>query len=274
VKHEQQLDWERRMGRVAGAAALVTLVLSIVFLALQGSALRDTVEDSDRSLLLEVDGNSSTLIGASAVQVATQLLLIVVLVFLYRVTKYRRPQTPSVAQQLAILGPLLYSAGSVFLQLDLLNVADDFVSSGPQTEARAEQLMDDRTAVPVFIGLAGQLALAFAMVTIHVNAMRAGTISRFLGIIGIILGVLFVVPFLGPVVIQIFWLGALAAIFLGIWPGGRGPAWESGEAEPWPSAMEKRQLALREAQGEAPAEPAEPEAPPERPASRKKRRRG
>lgn len=271
MKHEQQLDWERRIGRLAGAAAVVTLILSIVFLALQGAALSDTVEDSDRSLLTQVDRNSDTLIGASATQVVTELLLIVVLVFLYRVTKYRREQTPSVALQLAILGPILYSVGSVALQLDLINVADDFVSSGEQSEARAERLMDDRTSVPVFIGLAGQLAVAFAMVTIHVNAMRAGTVSRFLGIIGIVLGVLFVVPFLGPVVIQVFWLGALAAIFLNVWPGGRGPAWESGEAEPWPSAMEKRQLALREAQGES-AEPGEPEAPPERPASRKRRK--
>jgi Domain of unknown function (DUF4386) len=269
VKHEQQLEWERRTGRLAGAAAILTLILSVAFLALQGSALRDTVEDSDRSLLAEVDANSGTLIGASAVQVVTQLLLIVVLVFLYRVTKYRRPETPSVAMQLAIFGPLLYAVGSVLLQIDLLNVADDFVS-GERTEPRAERLMDDRSSVPVFVGLAGQLALAFAMVTIHVNAMRAGTLSRFVGIIGIILGVLFVVPFLGPLVIQVFWLGALAAIFLNLWPGGRGPAWESGEAEPWPTAFERRQVAMREAEG---GQPAEPEPPPERPASRKKRRR-
>jgi hypothetical protein len=79
-------------------------------------------------------------------------------------------------------------------------------------------------------------------------------------------------------VIQAFWLGALGALFLGRWPGGRGPAWESGEAEPWPSAAQRRGLKPMPGQEKAPDEldpsaPPEPEPVPERPASRKRRRK-
>ena len=41
-------------------------------------------------------------------------------------------------------------------------------------------------------------------------------------------------------IIQAFWLGALGLLFLGNWPGGRGPAWETGEAVPWPSPQQRR----------------------------------
>ena len=79
-------------------------------------------------------------------------------------------------------------------------------------------------------------------------------------------------------IVQAFWLGALGALFLGRWPGGRGPAWETGEAEPWPTAA-----AARAASGDGTPEPAqeldpsapppEPEPVPERPASRKRRKK-
>jgi len=36
-----------------------------------------------------------------------------------------------------------------------------------------------------------------------------------------------------------FWLFALAALFLDRWPGGRGPAWASGEAEAWPTVSQR-----------------------------------
>jgi hypothetical protein len=54
----------------------------------------------------------------------------------------------------------------------------------------------------------------------------------------------------GAPVVQLFWLIAMAMLFLGRWPQGRGPAWDSGEAIPWPSAADKRDE-LRG--GEAPA---------------------
>jgi hypothetical protein len=89
-----------------------------------------------------------------------------------------------------------------------------------------------------FIGLAGQLALAVGYVFVALNAMRAGLLSRFMGILGCIIGVLVIIP-LGPLpIVQTFWLVALAALFFGFWPSGMPPAWKSGQSEPWPRQAE------------------------------------
>jgi hypothetical protein len=141
--------------------------------------------------------------------------------------------------------------------------------------ATARRLIDDHRSVPAAAALFAQtIGLAFAFVMLSLNAMRAGLLSRFMGILGIIVGALTVLPILpqGLPVVQMFWLGALGVLYLGVWPGGRGPAWETGEAIPWPTAAD-----LREAQEEAEPEPdPEPEhlAPStEHPVSKKRKRK-
>ena len=126
----------------------------------------------------------------------------------------------------------------------------------------AKELIDDsRGVVATAAGFAGTLAIAFSYVIIALNAMRAGLLSRFMGVLGIGVGALIVLPLLpqGLPIVQMFWLGALGALFLGRWSGGRGPAWETGTAEPWPAAQRRGQV-------EPP--PEEPEPP-----SRRRRRR-
>jgi hypothetical protein len=72
-------------------------------------------------------------------------------------------------------------------------------------------------------------------VFVALNAMRAGLLTKFMGILGCIIGVLVIVP-LGPLpIVQTFWLVAIAALLFGFWPSGMPPAWASGKAEPWPS---------------------------------------
>jgi hypothetical protein len=123
-------------------------------------------------------------------------------------------------------------------------------------------------------------------VMVPLRARRAGLLSPFMAILGVIAGVLLVLQLvpLVPVILQVFWLGAVGALFLGNWPGGRGPAWETGQPDPWPTAAERRGLAPprdEEADGattggangaEPPAEP-EPEPVPDRPSSRKRKRK-
>jgi hypothetical protein len=104
--------------------------------------------------------------------------------------------------------------------------------------------------------------------------------SPFMSILGVIAGILFVLPLLPgvPTVLQAFWLGALGVLYLGRWPGGRGPAWESGEEEPWPGATQKRGLLPASNREEPETEP-EPESAGgeeperERPVSRKRKRK-
>jgi hypothetical protein len=78
--------------------------------------------------------------------------------------------------------------------------------------------------------------------------MRVGLLTRFMGVLGMIVGVLLVFPIGSPVpIVQTFWLAALAVLFLDRWPGGGPTAWRSGEAQPWPSAAEVREQRMRQA---------------------------
>jgi hypothetical protein len=74
------------------------------------------------------------------------------------------------------------------------------------------------------------------------NAMRVGLLTRFMGVLGIIVGGLFIIPLGASLpIVQAFWLVAIGALFLGYWPPGVPPAWVTGEAQPWPSQQELRE---------------------------------
>ena len=100
--------------------------------------------------------------------------------------------------------------------------------------------------------------------------MRAGLLTRFMGALGIVVGVLQVVQVGSSLpLVQTFWLGGLALLFAGRRPGGDPPAWRTGRAEPWPSGAQlaEQRRAAAEAEAEdggaaAPAAPAEPERVP------------
>jgi hypothetical protein len=281
-QHDAQLDWERRAGRWAAAAGFLSAACLVANTVLVQTVVLQDRPTQDRGVLLAIDEYSGAFLASSFVQGLNYIGLGVVLWFLFKVTRYRRQELPAWFIWLVYIGPVLFAVASVLSTLDRIDIAEQFASSGETQgtagERRAENLLEDRAPVSVALGAAGTLALAFSLVLVSLNAMRAGVLSRFLGIIGIIVGVLYVIPvFGGPLIVQIFWLGALGAVFLGYWPGGRGEAWETGTAVHWPSAAERRREALgAQAASDVEEEEAEPEPDadePERPAPRRRKRR-
>lgn len=276
----EQLAWERRLARPAAAAAAgaaVLLVGSVVYLQ---ASLSERVDGTAEQLQL-IEREGSTFIVSGAIQALGLLLLVPVLLYLFRATKHRRPETASVVLPLAVLGAVGSAAIAIVRWVLLGDLADDFLEgrpvSGMTRDERAEQVIDD-SDFPIVggVGIAVNLSLGLSVLVVSVGAMRAGLTSKFLGIIGIIVGVLYVLPVAGgPQIVQLFWLGALAALFLGRWPGGRGPAWESASAEPWPSPADKARL--REDLGIGGEEPAsaDPDVPRAngRPAARSRKRK-
>jgi hypothetical protein len=265
-QHDAQLEWERRAGRWAAAAAFASSAFLVANTILVQAVVLQDRPTGDRGILLAIDEYAGAFLASAFVQALNYAGLGVVLWYLFRVTRYRRSELPTWFIWLVYLGPVMFGVASVLSALDRIDIADQFASDGQTQdragERRAEDLLDERGPVPVALGAAGTLALAFSLVLVSLNAMRAGVLSRFLGIIGIIVGALYVIPiFGGPLIVQIFWLGALGAVFLGYWPGGRGEAWETGTAAHWPSAGERR----REALGERAAADSEPEPEPEEP---------
>ncbi|MDQ3933819.1 MAG: hypothetical protein M3340_04220 [Actinomycetota bacterium] len=215
--------------------------------------------------------------GAAVLQALSVLPMPVVFGYLYRVVAFRRPEIPRAALILGVAGPLILAVIAVVGAINELDVVDritEGLRDDPKhPEAAVDFAEDERAEGPAValsaIGAGGSLATAAATIFLAIHARRAGVLSSFMGILGVIVA-LFSVLVGSPPVVQWFWFGALGVLFLGRWPTARGPAWESGEAEPWPSAAEQRAAregALPEAAAEEDDEPVEDEEEDDEPAS-------
>ena len=270
VTREAQLGWEARTGRLAAGAAFLSAALAFASVLIQTAQIG--APDNDRETLVLFDEHHGDFFASLGLQVASYFLLAATLLYLLRATTYRRPETPKFAVGLLALAPVLLGVGALANQLELNHVADQFVSSEAKGEHLAESLLDHRNKLGGALAQGGTLCFALSFVLVSLNAMRAGLLSRFMGVLGIIVGGLLVIPLLPGTVVQLFWLVAVGVLFLGRWPGGRGPAWETGEAVPWPSAAQ-----VREGQTGEPPEPERAEEPdaqvPDRPVSRKRKKK-
>ena len=285
MAHDEQLAWEARAGKPVAGTAFAAAFMAIASGIYLQAAARGA--DGADEYLHEVDQHPTDFIIGGVLVAVAALLVVPTLAYLYRVTRYRRAELMPAALYLAVLGAVTIAVVSVWRYVELTSVADNFF---PFTGTDAKDAAEDeiRDALPSAIqgvGLAGSIALAFGTVMISLNAMRAGLFSRFMGILGIFVGILLVIP-LGVQIVQLFWFAALGLLFLDRWPGGRGPAWQTGEAIPWPGAQQQREeIERRRAEREGLLEPEEPqaEAEPEsdpqaepdvqRPSSRKRRKK-
>jgi hypothetical protein len=280
VATREQLDWEARWAKPAAAAAFGSIGFTVAAGIYVSSSIDSTPDaDNTRELLRIVDADGGVFTTGAAISGIGLLLLGAVLVYLYNAAKARRPELTSAALVLAIVGSVLLAVAAIAVQLNLVDRAGEFLASGAQTEKRADDLIGDRPALVQSLGLSGALAIAFATIMISQTAMRVGLLTRFLGVLGIVVGALFVLGLLFPLgsdIIRLFWLVAVGLVVLGWWPGGRGPAWESGEAEPWLTPAQKRALEAGEEPDTPVAEPAATagdDAPARNPRKRKKKRR-
>ena len=274
MTQDDQLQWEARWARPAAIAAIASALALIV------SSMAFITEDRpgierQPDFLLSIDQHPGAYLTSTALYAIAALLLVGVFLYLFRAVKARGGGVPRWFIYLVIGGPVAYGLATIGGAFEALDVAEQFADDGIyRGERGTDHAQDLSDAGPALVALAtaGKLGLAFLFVMLPLRARRVGLLTPFMGILGVIGGVLFVFPQFAALagVIQAFWLGALAALFLGRWPGGRGPAWETGEAEPWPSAAQRRAEA-RPPGLDPSAPPAEAEPVPERPASRKRR---
>ncbi|HYZ27479.1 MAG TPA: DUF4386 family protein [Thermoleophilaceae bacterium] len=272
---QSQLEWEARVGRLAALAAWLAAALILATFAYRIAGLPRGA-DNAKEFLPKVHAHESAFIVSGVLVGIAMLAFIPPLLYLYRVTRFRRPELPAVTRYLVVAGPVLYAICSIWLQARYLHAADQFVAGEVKTNKHAEHLISSATAAPAGLSLAASIAIGLSTILISLNAMRAGLLSRFMGVLGVILGALFVLPLIASPIIQLFWLLALGALLMDRWPGGRGPAWETGEPAPWPTAQDR--LGAPGADGSGDEDDEEPEAEPEperavTPRSSRKRRK-
>jgi hypothetical protein len=194
---------------------------------------RDRPQGSDDKAerLHYFDGHAGELIAAATIRAVGFLLIIFVVVHLYRATRARNPQLPSISLVLGVLGAVLLAVGSLVYVFSYASDASDFAAQSFASAEAADKAAEDATPGP-FLLLPGSLALAVWSVIASLNGMRVGLLTRFMGVLGIVIGPGLIFGF-APLVMAP-WLIALGVMFLGHWRGGLPPAWESGQAQPWP----------------------------------------
>jgi hypothetical protein len=291
---DQQLAWEQRQRMPAAVAAILAALLTLGGELWSQSIFRDVPAagfleslgqvadegpigraESVRTAFFEFYEDHAATILASAVGRAIGLIAMGwALTYLAGATRARRPELARPLVYVGLVGAVLSAISTVLGAVGSNTAVSEFLD-GPRTVDAARDVATNSLLVTAqFIGLAAQLLLAVGVVLVSLNAMRAGLLTRFLGILGIITGVLVVIP-LGPVpVVQAFWLVALGLLFLGRAPGGVPPAWRTGRAEPWPSQQE--QAAAHRAEAERRRAEQEPEpvaAGPAHPSSKKRKRK-
>lgn len=191
---------------------------------------------------------AGTLLTALAVSALT-----VVLLFLIDATAFRRPSW-SAARPLVFLGGFGVALLNLVHEMLLVIEAHKFVSGGDFSPKGVEKALLTSGSVGIVLsvlGLLAALALAVGMIATMMGTMRAGLLARWLSVLGILSGLLFL-PFFGTPTLQLiptFWLVATGILLMGRFPNGDPPAWASGEARPWPTQAEQRAKRAEEKAG-------------------------
>ena len=227
MTRDDQLAWEARWGRPVALATFLAGILTLFSTTTFIPKNRQGVEATP-DLLLSIDDNSGGYTTSAVLASLAGLCLAATFYYLFRAIDARGGGIPRWFVYVIIAAPIAYAVSRVVYAIDAIDIADEFASGTPIRGTAGDDRANDLSDVsPVVLALQ--------------TAGTVGLLTPFMGILGVIAGALIVFPFASiSSIIQAFWLGALGALLLGRWPGGRGPAWESGEAEPWPSAAPRR----------------------------------
>jgi hypothetical protein len=294
---EQQLSWEARQRPRAAVAALIGGLLTFgadlwsnqIFSGAPRSGLLEALQSAQRpgpvgetrsvrdGFYAFYNDHAGEVIAASVARAIGLIAVGWLLSFLAAATRARRPQLPRAATWLPLVGAVLQAVATLMGTFASASGVSTFLD-GPRTVDAASEVTSSSVLVASsFIGLVGQFALAAAFVLICLNAMRAGLLTRFMGVVGIFVGVFIIIPLVPLSTLQTFWLIAIAVLLFGAWPGaGVPPAWRTGREEPWPStAGAGRRRGAAEPAPATPAggEPAAERAPMAGAARRKRKRR-
>jgi rhodanese-related sulfurtransferase len=180
--------------------------------------------------------HQSTLIFALVVSALGAIAMIFPLRYLAAAERLRSQTPTAVTRYLAIFGPLMLAIFVPAYEISLIIGAHNYLNGKVYTAAALTAATggSGRTVL-VVLATVGQLAVAATFVLISLRAMRVGLLTRMMGAIGIIGGVLFLIPLTPLPVVQALWLVFLGGMLLEF--GGRPlpEAWSVAEARPWPS---------------------------------------
>ena len=277
------LERERRWALPVALLTLGSVILAVASLIVANGFFS---ADGEAAFLREVDADPDPYLLSAVLRALSVLALIAPLTYFFRAAEARSDRVRGQLYGLIIVAPLFYAAGTVLTALSNIDAASSFVDagvtgSGEAADDKAVDFQGDASlrGLAAGIGLAGTLGLTVVSVYTFLWAMRVGLLSRFWGSLAMALSaVSFILPaFLPFYLILLIYLGLLTAGWL---PRGRPPAWEAGEAVPWPTPGERmaEQMESEEEDGVVEGEgaekpPGEEPNPPRQSGERRKRKR-
>jgi hypothetical protein len=241
METEQRLEYEARVRPRQAAVAAAAGILLMVAVIIQLGGAHVSINEKTLGLITENKRFARDLIGS----LATALSLFAVswtLLWLWGAARARDSNVrPWFLGWIGAAGGVIQGISVIAYVLAFGSAAHDFVHQGQQTYPQAQALLSRGSLVIAQIGnYLGLFLLAIGLVLIALNSMRVGLLTRFLGYLGIIAGVLTIIPLVPIPIVEAYWLLALAYLLSGRWPSGVPPAWSSGRAEPWPSSQQLR----------------------------------
>jgi len=275
------LAWEaanrKRAAACAWAAGLLTIIgATLSSLGLSGLPTFDneavTATDAIRDLIagnpippgriaLQAEWLSSRLtmpIVGTVLYGIGSLLIFGVIVFLFKATRARNPGFGQMTLIAGAFGAVAFGVGRTVAQLSYYFGIASF--DGGNNLQATEALTGGPFVAGQILWQLGAFAIGFAFIMLGLNTMRVGLLTRFMGVLAMIVGATFILPLDQQGVLRAFWLATVGFVFILRWPGGRiPPAWISGKAEPWPSMAAAR---AQKASGNPPDSAPAPTLPP------------
>jgi hypothetical protein len=227
---------DRHKGRLAGLAALASCALTVAAIPLSGhgsaAAVGPGAAPDKAVMLLDFHRFSSDQLLAGGARALSLVLVALVSVYLFRVTRRRNPAHGRAVPIACMVGCACLVASTVLGFVALEHVAGQFAAFGTHTARRATRLLDASAAlraVGVTDLLAG-LVLGVWTAAASYQAMRAGLLTRSLAGIGVVAGLMSAITLPSGPALFIAWLGGVGLLALGYWPGGRPSAWREQAA--------------------------------------------
>lgn len=248
---------ENRLGRIAGAAGLLSVVVTFAALPIGARDAGQTAgESDDRTFLLDIGASGDGQLAALILRVAGLALVMGLVFFLYDAIKRRSPTHYRWLPLLGAASIVVLTICTIYTFFQVRDIGREFIGSGPRTLDRAQDLLEAgrqeglRRFVNVVQGISGLLFGVWISIT-SLEAMRVGLLTRFLGVFGIGTGLASAVGIPVAPALFIAWIGSVAFLAIGYWPGGRPPAWDSGRAVGWDEAdaMERASRSARRERG-------------------------
>ena len=263
---EETLAWEAEWRPRAAAAAIVGALGGIaggVMLAILGRNGPDEAtgfvslpeslggavaggEAGEASLAVRLTDYRGDRLGLFTLSTVLSIIgvlgALMALTYLFRAARARHPQIGRAVGWSLAAALALYPFGRGAREIATWIEYSQFADAAERTPGGVRDIGSDGILPGVaLLEILGAFALALAFVFVSLNAMRTGLLTRFMGILGVIVGALAVFQLDAPQIVRGIWLVFVGLIIAGRYPGGSPPAWQTGRAEAWPSQQELRE---------------------------------